>query len=137
MLLPWVFMFIPMVTKLMFLELGLEDIGWVRGPLVMVVLLPPLATKVIWCVIHSFLRIIPFGKSNGRFIGKGSWEVNGGEISQTKVLDLLTLSGSTSIMGRGVIVHDIADPCDSVCYSMNKICKRGVATYVGLDMITD
>merc|ERR1712137_448741 len=43
----------------------------------------------------------------------GSWEVNGGEISQTKVLDLLTLSGSTSIMGRGVIVHDTADPCDS------------------------
>jgi len=43
----------------------------------------------------------------------GSWTVTNGRISQTKVLDLLTLSGSTSIVGRGVILHDIADPCDS------------------------
>jgi len=42
----------------------------------------------------------------------GSWTVSNGQIDQSKTLDLITLSGSTSVIGRGVIVHDIADPCD-------------------------
>eukprot|EP00324_Dicrateria_rotunda_P002983 CAMPEP_0206154060 /NCGR_PEP_ID=MMETSP1474-20131121/1078_1 /ASSEMBLY_ACC=CAM_ASM_001110 /TAXON_ID=97495 /ORGANISM="Imantonia sp., Strain RCC918" /LENGTH=416 /DNA_ID=CAMNT_0053552101 /DNA_START=43 /DNA_END=1293 /DNA_ORIENTATION=- len=43
----------------------------------------------------------------------GSWNVVNGVISQTKTLDLISLSGSNSVIGRGVILHDIPDPCDS------------------------
>jgi len=42
----------------------------------------------------------------------GNWDVDGtGTISETKTLDLLALSGSYSILGMAVIVHNQTDNC--------------------------
>lgn len=41
----------------------------------------------------------------------GSWTVTNGAIEETKTLDLLTLTGENSILGRSVVVHDTLDSC--------------------------
>ena len=70
-------------------------------------LLLPTATRVIWFVPS------PPNRLHADVI-QGSWTVLNGVISQKKTLDLLILNGRNSILGRGVILHSIPDPCDSV-----------------------
>eukprot|EP01127_Copromyxa_protea_P016471 TRINITY_DN4900_c0_g1_i2.p1 TRINITY_DN4900_c0_g1~~TRINITY_DN4900_c0_g1_i2.p1 ORF type:complete len:486 (+),score=102.35 TRINITY_DN4900_c0_g1_i2:1136-2593(+) len=41
----------------------------------------------------------------------GSWAVIDGAVSQSKLLDLLTLEGANSILGRAVVVHTTLDSC--------------------------
>ncbi len=41
----------------------------------------------------------------------GNWTVTGGEISQNKSLDIITLTGGNSIIGRAVVLHGVADDC--------------------------
>jgi Cu/Zn superoxide dismutase len=42
----------------------------------------------------------------------GNWNVAAdGTISQTKSLDLLALTGSTSIIGLAVVIHNKTDDC--------------------------
>lgn len=37
--------------------------------------------------------------------------VRNGVVSQSKLLDLLSLDGSNSILGRAVVVHNLTDTC--------------------------
>jgi len=41
----------------------------------------------------------------------GNWTLASGRIDQTKELDIITLTGSGSIIGRAVVVHSLADDC--------------------------
>jgi len=41
----------------------------------------------------------------------GNWNLVNGRIQQTKVLDLITLTGDGSIIGRGVVLHGETDSC--------------------------
>jgi len=41
----------------------------------------------------------------------GNWTATAGSITQSKTLDLITLTGTGSIIGRAVILHDIPDDC--------------------------
>lgn len=41
----------------------------------------------------------------------GNWTVTAGAISQTKSLDIITLTGPNSIIGRAVVLHGVADDC--------------------------
>ena len=43
---------------------------------------------------------------------QGSWTASAGVIAQEKQLDLLTLSGTNSIIGRAVVLHALPDSCD-------------------------
>jgi len=55
----------------------------------------------------------PENSSMRHYGDMGNWQAVGGVINQTKVLDLLHLSGSTSIIGRALVVHQAADDCVS------------------------
>jgi len=41
----------------------------------------------------------------------GNWTLTNGRIDQTKQLDIITLNGSGSIIGRGVVLHGVPDDC--------------------------
>jgi Cu-Zn family superoxide dismutase len=47
----------------------------------------------------------------------GNWQATGGNIVGSKTLDLLTLTGVNSIVGRGVIVHAATDDCAIIASS--------------------
>jgi Cu-Zn family superoxide dismutase len=60
----------------------------------------------------------------------GNWDVDAtGNINQNKTLDLLSLTGLTSIIGRAVVIHNLTDNCVNVSSSGSRLafCVIGIA----------
>jgi Cu-Zn family superoxide dismutase len=59
----------------------------------------------------------------------GNWNVTNGVINQFKVLDLVTLTGSSSVIGRAITLHAATDDCVNVPSSASRLalCVIGVA----------
>jgi Cu-Zn family superoxide dismutase len=51
----------------------------------------------------------------------GNWQANGGGITGTKELDLLALTGSNSIVGLAVVVHQLQDDCYNISSSGKRL----------------
>eukprot|EP01116_Phalansterium_solitarium_P004003 TRINITY_DN1487_c0_g1_i1.p1 TRINITY_DN1487_c0_g1~~TRINITY_DN1487_c0_g1_i1.p1 ORF type:complete len:442 (-),score=161.05 TRINITY_DN1487_c0_g1_i1:217-1542(-) len=82
----------------------------------------------------------PFSKPHGcpetngtdRHVGDmGNWQVVDGVLNETKTLDLLTLTGPNSILGRGVIFHQNPDDC--VTLNTGNAGNRLAQGVIGLD----
>jgi Cu-Zn family superoxide dismutase len=53
----------------------------------------------------------------------GNWKANAGTILGSKTLDLISLSGPFSIIGRSVILHDLTDNCQFTNSSGNRLAQ--------------
>lgn len=47
----------------------------------------------------------------------GNWLAVGGLINETKILDLVALSGDFSVIGRAIVLHNLTDDCTTVSSS--------------------
>eukprot|EP00026_Physarum_polycephalum_P001148 Phypoly_transcript_01149.p1 GENE.Phypoly_transcript_01149~~Phypoly_transcript_01149.p1 ORF type:complete len:1164 (-),score=154.84 Phypoly_transcript_01149:17-3508(-) len=53
----------------------------------------------------------------------GNWQANQGSIVQSKIIDLVALSGDFSVIGRSVVLHDLTDNCLFVNSSGNRLAQ--------------
>lgn len=61
---------------------------------------------------------VPHGCGVARSMGDlGNWTAISGSISETRTFDLLELTGTNSIVGRGVVLHNNTDDCAVVASS--------------------
>jgi len=73
--------------------------------------------------------------SDSRHLGDtGNWTVDEtGTITQTKTLDLVTLSGVNSMIGRGLVIHSNTDNCVNTTSSGSRLaaCVIGIRNHTG------